>query len=111
MKIKIKKLHETTERKIQDIYIAKIILSIKQSKDVDRTKVMNFIRAIPHVTTIRREREISTSKASYVAEFSIKIVLHPGANIKKYIDSVLRSGIRKIEGVLLQSVGHLEKIV
>ena len=110
MRIKIKNLNEAEERKIQDQYIAKIILSMRQSKDVDRTEVTGFIRAIPNVTTIRRDREISTSKEFYVGEFSIRIVLKHGQNIKNYIDTVLKSGIRKINGVNLQSLKHLEQV-
>ena len=110
MIIKIKRLDEASERKIQDEYVGKVILAFKQSKDVDRTEVMGFIRAIPNVTTIRREREISTSKETYVGEFSLRIILKYGQNIKTYINTVLKSGIKKINGVSLQSFKHLEKV-
>jgi len=110
VKIKITRLTEATEKEVQDVYLGTVILSMRQSKNVDRTKVMNFIRAIPHITTIRRDKEISTSKELYVGQFSIRIVLKYGSNIKHYLDTVLKSEINKIDGVLLRSFQHLEKV-
>jgi hypothetical protein len=71
---------------------------------------LNFIRSIPNVTTIRREREISTSESTFVGEFSLRIVLPHGQSIKKYIDNVLKPNIRDIDGVGLQSIASLEKV-
>ncbi len=98
------------EREVQDEYTASIIVNIQQSQDVDRTEVLGFIRAIPNVSTIRREREIATSDSTYVGEFLIRLILKHGQSVKKYIDNVLKPEIRKIRGVSLQSLSNLEKI-
>ena len=98
------------EREVQDEYTASIIVNIQQSQDVDRTEVLGFIRAIPNVSTIRREREITTSDSTYVGEFLIRLILKHGQSVKKYIDNVLKPEIRKIRGVSLQSLSNLEKI-
>ena len=97
------------EREVQDEYTASIIINIQQSQDVDRTEVLGFIRAIPNVSTIRREREIATSDSTYVGEFLIRLILKHGQSVKKYIDNVLKPEIRKIRGVSLQSLSNLEK--
>ena len=98
------------EREVQDEYTASIVVNIQQSQDVDRTEVLGFIRAIPNVSTIRREREIATSDSTYVGEFLIRLILKHGQSVKKYIDNVLKPEIRKIRGVSLQSLSNLEKI-
>lgn len=110
MKLRIKKLNEAEERKVQDSYRGTLILAIRQSKNIDRTEVMGFIRAIPNVTTIRREKEISTSKEFYVGEFSIRIVLKYGENINNYLSSILKPSINKIDGVYVRSLRSLEKV-
>lgn len=103
-------LSEEEKREVQDEYVAEINLAIRQDKDIDRTKVLNFIRSIPNVTTIRREKEISTSENSFVGEFSLRIVLPHGQSIKKYVDNVLKPSIRDIDGVGLQAISNLEKV-
>ena len=94
VRIKILKLNEAKEREVQDEYRGYIVLNIRQSQDIDRTEILGFIRAIPNVTTIRRER----------------IVLKHGESIKKYVDSVLKPKIRLINGVSLQGLKDLEKV-
>tara|TARA_R110000851_G_scaffold259259_2_gene411785 strand:- start:368 stop:709 length:342 start_codon:yes stop_codon:yes gene_type:complete len=110
VRIKILKLNEAKEREVQDEYKGYIVLNIRQSQDIDRTEILGFIRAIPNVTTIRREREISTTENTYTGEFLVRIVLKHGESIKKYVDSVLKPKIRLINGVSLQGLKDLEKV-
>ena len=110
VKIKIQRLNESRERDVIDEYKGYIVLNIRQSGDIDRTEALGFIRAIPNVTTIRREKEISTSPSTYTGEFSIRIVLKHGESLKKYIETVLKPKVRMIDGISLQSVSDLEKV-
>jgi len=110
VRIKICRLNESKDRKVQDEYKGLVVLNIRQSRGIDRTEVLGFIRAIPNVTTIRREREISTSESTYTGEFLIRIVLKHGESIKEYIKTVLKPKIRAIDGVSLQRLKDLEKI-
>jgi len=110
VKIKIQRLDESKERDVIDEYKGSIILNIRQSGDIDRTEALGFIRAIPNITTIRREKEIATSESTYTGEFLIRIVLKHGQSLKKYVETVLKPKIRMIDGVSLQSVGGLEKV-
>ena len=110
VKIKIQRLSESREKDVIDEYKGYIILNIRQSGDIDRTEALGFIRAIPNVTTIRREREIATSESTYTGEFLIRIVLKHGQSIKKYIETVLKPKMRMIDGISLQSISDIEKV-
>lgn len=110
VKIKIRCLNESQKKEVLDEYKTNIVLNIRQAQDIDRTEVLGFIRAIPNVTTIRREKEIATSDVTYTGEFLLRIVLKHGQSIQKYLQTVLKPRIRMIPGVSLQSVGELEKI-
>jgi len=98
------------ERIVQDKYLAHFNLAIIQAKDIDRTEIMGFIRAISSVTTVYREKEISTSKQSFVAEYSIRFILPHGASAKNYYDNTLKPSLRKIKGLSIQSDKGYEKI-
>ena len=110
VKIKIQRLNESKEKDVLDEYKGYITLNIRQSGDIDRTEALGFIRAIPNVTTIRREREISTSESTYKGEFLIRIVLKHGQSLKKYLETVLKPRVRMIDGVSLQGISDLEKV-
>jgi len=110
VKIKIQNLNESKEKQVIDEYKGNVVLNIRQSGDIDRTEALGFIRAIPNITTIRREKEIATSQSTYTAEFLIRIVLKHGQSLKKYVETVLKPRIRMIDGVSLQSISDLEKV-
>lgn len=110
VKIRIVKLNEATDRQVQDEFVATMILNIRQDRDIDRTEALGFIRAIPNVSTVRREREISTTEQTYVGEFNVRIILKHGQSISKYINSVLKPSISNIDGVSLQDIINLEKV-
>jgi len=110
VKIKIQRLSESKEKEVIDEYKGYIIINIRQSGDIDRTEALGFIRAIPNVTTIRREREIATSESTYTGEFLIRIVLKHGQSIKKYLETVLKPKMRMIDGISLQSISDIEKV-
>ena len=78
VKIKIRRLNESKEKEVIDEYKGYITLNIRQSGDIDRTEALGFIRVIPNVTTIRREREVATSEKTYTGEFLLRIVLKHG---------------------------------
>ena len=98
------------EREVQDKYKAEFILSLRQEKDVDRTEVMNSMRAISDVTTAYRLKEISTSEQSFVAEYLVRFVLPHGTDAKHYYDIVLKPSLRKIHGVSVQRDKGYEKV-
>jgi len=110
VKIKIQRLSESKEKEVIDEYKGYIIINIRQSGDIDRTEALGFIRAIPNVTTIRREREIATSESTYTGEFLIRVVLKHGQSIKKYLETVLKPKMRMIDGISLQSINDIEKV-
>jgi len=110
VKIKIQRLSESKEKEVIDEYKGYIIINIRQSGDIDRTEALGFIRAIPNVTTIRREREIATSESTYTGEFLIRVVLKHGQSIKKYLETVLKPKMRMIDGISLQSISDIEKV-
>ena len=95
------------ERPVQDEYEAHFYLSLTQSKEIDRTELMGFMRAIPNVTTVYREKEISTSATSFVGEYKIRFVLIHGTDAKYYYDTVLKPGLRKIKGMSIhRDIGY-----
>ena len=95
---------------IQDEYEAFLYLGILQTKSIDRTEIMAFIRAIKNVTTVYREDEISTSAAIFVGEYKIRFVLEHGGNAKEYYEQILKPGIRKIKGLSIHRDEGFEKI-
>tara|TARA_Y100001938_G_C7798389_1_gene285911 strand:- start:43 stop:393 length:351 start_codon:yes stop_codon:yes gene_type:complete len=98
------------ERIVQDMYEATFLLALEQSKEIDRTEVMGFIRAIENVTTVYREREVSTSRKTFVGEYTIRFVLPHGADVKYYFDTVLKPSLRRIKGLAIQRDMGYEKI-
>tara|TARA_Y100000034_G_scaffold128392_1_gene182843 strand:- start:403 stop:759 length:357 start_codon:yes stop_codon:yes gene_type:complete len=90
------------EKKTHYRYEAHCYLSIDQSKPIDRTEVMNEIRAIPEVTTVYREREISTSKSRFVGEYIIRFLLSVNINADNYYTKQLKHRMRQINGVQIQ---------
>jgi hypothetical protein len=98
------------EKPVQDKYEATFYLSMLQSKDVDRTELTNFMRAIPNITTVYREREVSTSKTNFVGEYRFRFVLPAGTNAKKFYDLELKPALRSIKGLTVQRDLGYEKI-
>lgn len=98
------------EQIVQNAYLAHFVLSLAQKKEIDRTEVMNFMRAIPNVTTVYREKEISSTKQSFTAEYSVRFVLKHGHSAKKYHDTILKPGLRSINGLSIQVDKGYEKI-
>ena len=90
------------EKPVQDNYEAHFYLALTQSKEIDRTELMGFMRAIQNVTTVYREKEVSTSAATFVGEYKIRFVLQHGADVKYYYDTTLKPGLRKIKGLAIQ---------
>ena len=95
-------LTEKEEKISQDRYEGNIYLAIEQSKPIDRTEVMNQIRAIPEVTTVYREREISTSTRNFVGEYIIRFILSPGTDAAHYYNRELKPQLNKIPGLKIQ---------
>jgi hypothetical protein len=107
---KWKKYLSEEKKPNQERYEAKFYLNLEQSKDVDRTELMNFMRAIPNVTTVYREEEISTSKESFVGEYRFRFVLPVGTDSKYYYDQVLKTNLKRIKGLSIQRDLGYEKI-
>jgi hypothetical protein len=97
------------EKPVQDEYEAHFYLALTQSKEIDRTELMGFMRAIQNVTTVYREKEVSTSAQTFVGEYKIRFVLTHGADVKYYYDTVLKPGLRKIKGLSIQRDLSYEK--
>ena len=106
----VEKVLAEKEKPVQDQYEAHFYLAITQAKEIDRTELMGFMRAIPNVTTVYREKEISTSAQTFVGEYKFRFVLMHGANAKHYYDTVLKPGLRKIKGLSIQRDFSYEKI-
>jgi len=98
------------EKPVQDEYEARFYLALTQSKEIDRTELMGFMRAIQNVTTVYREKEVSTSTQTFVGEYKIRFVLTHGADVKYYYDTTLKPGLRKIKGLSIQRDFGFEKI-
>ena len=90
------------EKPSHERYEANLYLSIDQSKPIDRTEVMNEMRAIPEVTTVYREREISSSPVTFVGEYIIRFILPPGVDIAHYYSRELKPRLNKISGLKIQ---------
>ena len=101
---------EKEEKISQDRYEGNIYLAIEQSKPIDRTEVMNQIRAIPEVTTVYREREISTSTRNFVGEYIIRFILSPGTDAAHYYNRELKPRLNQIRGLKIQHDYGFEKI-
>jgi len=91
-------------------YEAFFYLSIDQAKPIDRTEVMNEMRAIPKVTTVYREREISTSPSSFVGEYVIRFILPARADVLHYYNGELKPSLNAIIGLKIQRDFGYEKI-
>jgi len=99
------------ERKqaVQDQYEAYFHLALTQSKDIDRTELMGFMRAIENVTTVTRIKEISTSEREFVGEYRIRFVLPHGHSPKDYY-AKLKSKLGLLDGLRIQQDFEYEKI-
>ena len=91
-------------------YEAFFYLSIDQAKPIDRTEVMNEMRAIPEVTTVYREREVSTSPVSFVGEYIIRFILPSRADAASYYNRELKPRLNSIKGLKIQRDLGYEKI-
>ena len=106
----VEKVLAEKEKPVQDQYEAHFYLAITQAKEIDRTELMGFMRAIPNVTTVYREKEISTSPRIFVGEYKFRFVLSYGSNVKHYYDTVLKPELRRIKGLSIQRELGYEKI-
>ena len=95
-------LVESKGKKFHDEYEAHLYLAILQSKEIDRTEIMASMRAIPSVTTVYREEEISTSSEVFVGEYIIRFVLPLKSSAKHYYDTVLKRELEKIKGLTIR---------
>jgi len=113
MKEQIKKWKEflnETKISLQDSYEANFILQIIKSEKIDRTEVMGFIRAIPNVTTVKNEGEISSSKRYYIASYRVRFVLRPGQDASLFYYKSLKPSLNKISGVTIQRDRGFKKV-
>ena len=99
-----------SEKAVHDRYEAKLYISISQSKDIDRTDIMNQIRAIPEVTTVYRDREISTSKENFVGEYILRFVLRKGTSPDHYYARTLLPRLKNINGLSVQKSFGFDKM-
>ena len=98
------------DKLVQDRYEANLYLSILQSKDIDRTDVTNQMRAIPEVTTVYREREISTSETQFIGEYIIRFILPKEKSAGRYYDKELKPRLNQIRGLKIQRDLGFEKL-
>ena len=91
-------------------YEATLFLSIDQSKPIDRTEVMNEMRAIFEVTTVYREREISTAPSIFVGEYIIRFILPAGEDVVHYYNRELKPKLNAIKGLKIQRDLGYEKM-
>jgi len=106
----IEKILSEKENAPHDRYEANLYLSIEQSKDIDRTDIMNSMRAIPEVTTVYREREISTTQVTFIGEYIIRFILPIGENVQHYYNRELKPRLNTIKGLKIQRDLGYEKI-
>jgi len=98
------------EKPSHDRYEANLYLSIDQSKPIDRTEIMNEMRAIPEVTTVYREREISTSPQTFVGEYILRFILPSRTDANHYYNRELKPRLNSIKGLKIQRDLGYEKI-
>ena len=91
-------------------YEARLHLTIDQDKPIDRTEVMDSMRAIPEITTVYREREISTSPRVFVGEYIIRFILPVHDDAKIYYNNTLGPKLKSIPGLGIQTDYGYEKI-
>ena len=90
------------EKPSHDRYEATFYLSIDQSKPIDRTEVMNEMRAIREVTTVYREAEVSTSPVVFVGEYIVRFILPVGRDASHYYSRELKPQLNSIRGLKIQ---------
>ena len=98
------------EESSHDRYEANLYLSIDQAKPIDRTEIMNEMRAIPEVTTVYREREISTSTRTFVGEYIVRFILPHGTDTYHYYNRELKPRLNSIKGLSIQRDFGFEKM-
>ena len=95
---KWRKFVNEREDKLLKKYKAEFTMSIVQAKDIDRTVVMDDMRAIPNVTTATRGDEISSTEQTFVAEYTIRFVLPRGKDPRAFYSDILIPGLNRIKG-------------
>jgi hypothetical protein len=98
------------EETAHDKYEANLYLAIEQSKEIDRTEIMDEIRAIHEVTTVYREREISTSAVTFIGEYIIRFILPHRSNAKSHYFDKLKPQLENIDGLSIHQDNGYEKI-
>ena len=91
-------------------YEAVLDLSIDQDKSIDRTEIMNEIRAIPAVTTVYREEEVSTSTRLFVGKYVIRFILPPTDDPVRYYSRELKPQLNSILGLGIQTDHKFTKV-
>ena len=71
---------------------------------------MDSIRAITEVTTVYREREISTSRTTFVGEYIIRFILPIGGVVENYYKHDLKPELKAIHGLGIDRDLGYEKI-
>ena len=71
---------------------------------------MNEMRAIREVTTVYREREISTSPLNFVGEYIVRFILPRGDSPRIYYNNELKPKLNSIRGLKIQRDLGFEKI-
>jgi len=104
-----KYLTENKER-LHKRYEANLNLAIEQSREIDRTDIMDAIRAIPEVTTVYREREVSTSAQFFVGEYILRFLLPPGKDIAIFYESSIKKKLKEIPGLWIDHDFGYEQI-
>jgi len=94
----------------QEEYQINFIFSLDNSKSIDRTEIVKFIRGIENVTTVRKIKEISRSEQSSVIEYSIRFVLPHGSNSKVYVNRELRPALKGIPGLSISKQKGIERV-
>ena len=106
---KWRKFVNEREDKLLKKYKAEFTMSIVQAKDIDRTVVMDDMRAIPNVTTATRGDEISSTEQTFVAEYTIRFVLPRGKDPRAFYSDILIPGLNRIKGLTVgRELGYEE---
>jgi len=95
---------------LHDRYEAVGHLGIEQSKDIDRTDIMDAIRRITGVTTVYRDREVSTSPRTFVGEYIIRFILAKGKDPTLFYNRDLKPALDLIPGLTIDREFNWEKI-
>ena len=98
------------ESEYQDEYTSTFHLRLSNDIGGGYEETIRFIRAIPQVTQVQRDKEIYDSDSANVSKYFVKFVLKSGGDSKTYIQATLKPGIRKINGLSIIKYLGTEKV-